>query len=90
MSACVNSRVRVFKMGSPLSPRGPGAHLNRTATCVRVPVSMQSVTIPDKPLSNFELERYAKLLKIPNLRGVFMRDLNTPNDCQASRVCSSQ
>ena len=31
-------------------------------------------SIPDKPLSNFELERYAKLLEIPNFRGVFMKD----------------
>ena len=32
------------------------------------------IDIPDKPLSNFELERYVKQLKIPNFRGVFMRD----------------
>ena len=32
------------------------------------------VAIPDKLLSNFEIERYVKLLKIPNFRGVFMRD----------------
>ena len=35
---------------------------------------VSGITIPDKPLSNFELERYAKQLKIPNFRGVFMRD----------------
>ena len=28
----------------------------------------------DKGLSNFELVKYAKELKIPNFRGVFMRD----------------
>ena len=32
------------------------------------------IAIPHKPLSNFELERYVKQLKIPNFRGVFMRD----------------
>ena len=32
------------------------------------------ITIPDKPLSNFELERYAKQLKIQNFHGVFMKD----------------
>ena len=32
------------------------------------------ISIPDKPLSNFELERYAKQLEIPNFRGVFMKD----------------
>ena len=32
------------------------------------------IDIPDKPLSNFELERYVKQLEIPNFRGVFMRD----------------
>ena len=31
-------------------------------------------TIPDKPLSNFELERYVKQLEIPNFHGVFMKD----------------
>ena len=33
-----------------------------------------NITIPDKPLSNFELERYAKLLEILNFCGVFMKD----------------
>ena len=32
------------------------------------------ISIPDKPLLNFELERYAKRFEIPNSRGVFMRD----------------
>ena len=32
------------------------------------------IAIPDKLLSNFVLERYVKQLKIPNVRGVFMRD----------------
>ena len=30
------------------------------------------IAIPDQPLSNFELERYARQLEIPNFRGVFM------------------
>ena len=32
------------------------------------------IAIPDKPLSNFQLERYARQLEIPNFRGVFMKD----------------
>ena len=32
------------------------------------------IAIPDKPLSNFELERHVKQLEIPNFRGVFMND----------------
>ena len=35
---------------------------------------LSGIAIPDKLLSNFELERYAKQLKIPNFRGVFMGD----------------
>ena len=35
---------------------------------------VSGINIPDKPLSNFELGRYAKQLEIPNFRGVFMRD----------------
>ena len=35
---------------------------------------VSGIDIPDKPLSNFELERYARQLEIPNFRGVFMRD----------------
>ena len=34
--------------------------------------------IPDKPLSNFDLITYSKELKIPNFRGVYMRD-NLPS-----------
>ena len=30
--------------------------------------------IPDKPLSNFELIKYAKELNIAHFRGVYMRD----------------
>ena len=37
-------------------------------------MQVSGITIPDKPLSNFELKRYAKQLKISNFRGVFMRD----------------
>ena len=36
-------------------------------------------SIPDKPLSNFELNRYAKQLEIPNFLGVFMRDTLPPH-----------
>ena len=32
------------------------------------------VNIPDKSLSNFDLQNYVKSLNIPNFRGVFMRD----------------
>ena len=31
-------------------------------------------TIPIKPLSNYDLKKYAKLLNIPHFRGVFMKD----------------
>ena len=37
-------------------------------------MDVYGLTIPDKPLSNFELLDYAKQLNIPNFRGVFMRD----------------
>ena len=45
------------------------------------------IAIPGKPLSNFELERYVKQLKIPNVRGVFMRDAlpQYPLTCMTSR-----
>ena len=33
-----------------------------------------NISVPDKPLTNIELVRYARLLKIPDFRGVFMRD----------------
>ena len=33
-----------------------------------------NISAPDKPLTNIELVRYARLLKIPGFRGVFMRD----------------
>ena len=32
------------------------------------------ISVPDKPLTNIELVTYARLLKIPDFRGVFMRD----------------
>ena len=32
------------------------------------------IAIPDKPLSNFELEIYARQHEIPNFRGLFMKD----------------
>ena len=33
-----------------------------------------NISIPDKPLTNIELIRYARMLKIPDFRGVCMRD----------------
>ena len=33
-----------------------------------------NISVPDKPLTNIELARYARLLKVPDFRGVFMRD----------------
>lgn len=30
--------------------------------------------IPRKPLTNYDLIKYVKLLRIPNFRGIFMRD----------------
>ena len=36
---------------------------------------ISNVSIPDKPLTNIELARYARLLKIPHFKGVFMRDM---------------
>ena len=33
-----------------------------------------NISVPDKPLTNIELVRYARLLKIPDFRGGFMRD----------------
>ena len=33
-----------------------------------------NISVPDKPLTNIELVRYARLLKIPDFRCVFMRD----------------
>ena len=33
-----------------------------------------NISVPDKLLTNIELVRYARLLKIPDFRGVFMRD----------------
>ena len=40
---------------------------------------VSGITIPDKLLSNFELDHYAIQLKIPNFRGVFMRDMLPKN-----------
>ena len=33
-----------------------------------------NISVPDKPLKNIELVRYARLLKIPDFRSVFMRE----------------
>ena len=37
-------------------------------------MDVYGIKIPDKALTNFELLDYAQKLKIPNFRGVFMRD----------------
>ena len=37
-------------------------------------ISIKNVILPNKPLSNFELEDAAKRLKIPSFRGVFLLD----------------
>ena len=37
-------------------------------------ISIKNVILPNKPLSNFELEDAAKKLKIPSFRGVFLLD----------------
>ena len=49
------------------------------STFIQLSTSQQTVQIfnirvPDKPLTNIELVRYARLLKIPDFRGVVMRD----------------
>ena len=33
-----------------------------------------NISVPDKSSTNIELARYARLVKIPDFRGVFMRD----------------
>ena len=44
-------------------------------------ISIENVILPNKPLSNFELENKAKRLKVPSFRGVFLLDtlLEKPN-----------
>ena len=37
-------------------------------------ISTKNITLPDKPLNNFELEDVAKRLKIPSFRGLFLLD----------------
>ena len=37
-------------------------------------ISIKNIMLPNKPLSNFELEDAAKRLKIPFFRGVFLLD----------------
>ena len=37
-------------------------------------ISIKNIILPNKPLSNFELEDAAKKLKIPYFRGVFLLD----------------
>ena len=49
------------------------------STFIQLSVSQQTIqifniSVPDKPLTNIELVRYARLLNTPDFRGVFMRD----------------
>ena len=37
-------------------------------------ISIKKIMLPNKPLSNFELEDAAKSLKITSFRGVFLLD----------------
>ena len=37
-------------------------------------ISIKNIILPNKPLSNFELEDVVKKLKIPYFRGVFLLD----------------
>ena len=37
-------------------------------------ISIKNIMLPNKPLSNFELEDAVKRLKIPSFRGVFLLD----------------
>lgn len=37
-------------------------------------ISVEGVILPNKPLSNFDLQDAAKVIKIPRFRGVFVRD----------------
>jgi hypothetical protein len=37
-------------------------------------IAVNGVILPNKPLSNFDLEDAAKKIKIPGFRGVFVRD----------------
>ena len=50
------------------------------STFIQLPTNQQmmqifNISVPDKPLTNMELVRYARLLEIPDFRGVFMRDM---------------
>jgi hypothetical protein len=38
-------------------------------------ISVDGVILPNKPLSNFDLQDAAKKIKIPRFRGVFVRDI---------------
>lgn len=48
-------------------------------------INVEGVVLPNRPLSNIQLLEAAKKLKIPNFRGVFLRDVlpKTPkvNEC---------
>ena len=58
------------------------------------PVKVFNITLPNKPLSNFELEDAAKQLKIKNFSGVFLRDnlLSKPlkNECGILNLDTSE
>ena len=42
--------------------------------CLKKKISDVLEKIPDRPLTNIELTKYIKELKIPNFRGIFMRN----------------
>ena len=42
-------------------------------------ISVESVTLPNKPLSNFEINDAAKRLSLNGFRGVFLRDTPSNN-----------
>ena len=51
---------------------------------------MYGIDLPaDKGLTNVDIECYVKKLKIPNFRGVFMRD-KLPTIPKKNRMCNSK
>ena len=49
---------------------------------------IKNIMLPNKPLSNFDLEDAAKKLKIPYFRGVFLLDTlpRKPNNKECGKV----
>jgi len=46
-------------------------------------IDVEGLTLPNKPLSNFQLDDAAKKLKVNNFRGTFVRD-DLPNKARVS------